>query len=282
MVSQKKIETLLLEGTPFGLRYHDLANWTGRIFVSPRASFKSLLKREELSKPGMYLLIGEDNETSRLKVYIGEADVLKDRLFSHRSKDFWSEVIVCISKDSSLDKASVRYMESVLVEKAKQDKQCDLENGNTPAIKNLSEANIAAMDEFIENTVFIITFLGYKIVRYSAERSSVETEILYCSGPDSKATGRETDEGFVVYKNSHTRISETPTWEDSGKNLRKKLLENGVLVVNQSTPNSYLFTQDYVFSSPSSASGLVLARSSNGRLDWKNKKGKTLKELQEQ
>ena len=73
-MNPKKIETLLLEGTPFGLRYHDLANWTGRIFVSSRASFKDLLDREELSKPGVYFLIGENEETGRLQVYIGEAD----------------------------------------------------------------------------------------------------------------------------------------------------------------------------------------------------------------
>ena len=39
--------------------------------------------------------------------------------------------------------------------------------------------------------------------------------------------------------------------------------------------------QDYVFASPSAAAGVVQGRSANGRVDWKTKDGKTLKDLQE-
>jgi hypothetical protein len=41
------------------------------------------------------------------------------------------------------------------------------------------------------------------------------------------------------------------------------------------------FTQDYVFSSPSTASDIVLGGSTNGRVQWKDAQGRTLKELQE-
>ncbi len=60
--------------------------------------------------------------------------------------------------------------------------------------------------------------------------------------------------------------------------LRAELLKNGVLVQDG---NNFRFTQDYTFSSPSYASSVVLARSSNGRTDWKDANGKTLKQLQE-
>lgn len=36
----------------------------------------------------------------------------------------------------------------------------------------------------------------------------------------------------------------------------------------------------YVFSSPSTAAAVVLGRSANGRTQWKDEKGRTLKELQ--
>jgi hypothetical protein len=45
--------------------------------------------------------------------------------------------------------------------------------------------------------------------------------------------------------------------------------------------DKFRFTQDYTFNSPSMASDVVLGRSSNGRVDWKDATGKTLKELQE-
>lgn len=40
-------------------------------------------------------------------------------------------------------------------------------------------------------------------------------------------------------------------------------------------------TQDYSFSSPSTAAAVVLGRSANGRVEWKAEDGRTLKELQE-
>lgn len=35
----------------------------------------------------------------------------------------------------------------------------------------------------------------------------------------------------------------------------------------------YRFSQDYVFSSPSTAAAVVLGRSANGRIEWKDAKG---------
>jgi hypothetical protein len=41
-----------------------------------------------------------------------------------------------------------------------------------------------------------------------------------------------------------------------------------------------VFDQDYEFTSPSMAASIVLGRSANGRDEWKNSKGKSLKDLQ--
>ena len=43
--------------------------------------------------------------------------------------------------------------------------------------------------------------------------------------------------------------------------------------------NSYKFLEDYVFSSPSTAGGVVLGRATNGWTKWKNSEGKTLDEV---
>ena len=43
----------------------------------------------------------------------------------------------------------------------------------------------------------------------------------------------------------------------------------------------YRFAQDYAFSSPSTAAAVVLGRSANGRVEWKDAQGRTLKALQE-
>ena len=45
--------------------------------------------------------------------------------------------------------------------------------------------------------------------------------------------------------------------------------------------DQYLLAQDYTFNSPSQAATVMMGRNANGRVEWKNKKGVTLKELQE-
>lgn len=59
--------------------------------------------------------------------------------------------------------------------------------------------------------------------------------------------------------------------------LREELIANDVL---RREGDYFRFTQDYVFSSPSTAAAVVLGRSANGRIEWKDGKGRTLKELQ--
>ncbi len=52
--------------------------------------------------------------------------------------------------------------------------------------------------------------------------------------------------------------------------LRQQLIENGVLLQDD---DHYRFSQDYVFSSPSTAAAVVLGRSANGRIEWKDSRG---------
>ena len=59
--------------------------------------------------------------------------------------------------------------------------------------------------------------------------------------------------------------------------MRQQLLALGVMVVQG---NTYSFTQDYTFSSPSTAASVVLGRSANGRAEWKDAPGFSLKALQ--
>ena len=54
-------------------------------------------------------------------------------------------------------------------------------------------------------------------------------------------------------------------------------MEQGVFSDNG---EHFIFTQDHVFNSPSTAAGVILGRSAKGRIEWKNKEGKTLKEIQ--
>lgn len=62
--------------------------------------------------------------------YIGEAEVIRDRLKQHKAKDFWNAVVIFVSKDENLTKAHIRYLESRLLLEAKKVGRYRLENAN--------------------------------------------------------------------------------------------------------------------------------------------------------
>lgn len=61
-------------------------------------------------------------------------------------------------------------------------------------------------------------------------------------------------------------------------NLRAALIGKGIL---KSEGGAFRFTEDYSFTSPSTAAGVVLGRAANGRTEWKTADGRVLKALQE-
>jgi hypothetical protein len=104
-------------------------------------------------------------------------------------------------------------------------------------------------------------------------------DILYCKGKAAKAEGEYTEDGLIVFAGSTCNLQETKSAGPYVKNWRDQLFEDGVL---QKDDNIYKFTQDHIFSSPSTAAAVVLGRRANGWTEWKYKDGKTLDEIKRQ
>jgi hypothetical protein len=66
----------------------------------------------------VYILSGTDATTGNPRAYIGEAEVIRERLKQHKGKEFWISAIVFVSKDENLTKAHVRYLESRILAEA--------------------------------------------------------------------------------------------------------------------------------------------------------------------
>lgn len=92
--------------------------------------------------------------------------------------------------------------------------------------------------------------------------------ILVCEGKRAgvHALGRQSSDGFWVLKGSTAISSETKTIPPSAKKNRDNLRKEGILML---VGNFYEFTSDYRFRSSSAAAGVVLARSANGKIEWK-------------
>src|ERR1700760_1420349 len=110
----KTIRLFLIEGSTNGLISAELSNWTGKAFKIPRIQVKDYLTREEFKNPGIYILFGK-NDKNEEAAYIGEGEPVIDRIKDHLTKkEFWNEVILFVSKDKYLNKASIKYLENRL------------------------------------------------------------------------------------------------------------------------------------------------------------------------
>ncbi len=259
------IRIFLSDGTPDGIRIVEKSNWTGRAVVASRAQLAEALKRDELSRPGVYILIGPSSG-GMSRIYVGEADVLRDRLKQHaKQKDFWTAFTAFTSTDQNLNKAHVRYLESRLVALAKAANQWEIENQAVPAEPPLSEADRADADWFLGEMLVIYPILGVDAFESAAEGiSEVEAgEVLSLKQRGAEGKGWETKDGFVVLSGSRARASETNSIHEYLRELRKQLLDKGVLSTDG---DRLVFTQDYRFASPSTAAGVMVGSAANGRV----------------
>ncbi|MGB9331517.1 MAG: GIY-YIG nuclease family protein [Steroidobacteraceae bacterium] len=279
------IRILLADGVPEGLRIVEKPSWTGRAVVASRSQVDRALAREELGQPGLYVLTGT-SESGVRRLYIGEADVLRDRLKQHvAGKEFWTRLVAFMSTNEGLNRAQVLYLEVRLVDLVRDANQWELENGTDAVAPPLTEADKADAEWFLAEMLVIFPLLGIDAFetatgqgRSLALDKRHETPPLYLREAGAVAQGREVADGFVVLKGSRARTHEVESIHNYLHDLRSQLLQRGVLAREG---DGLVFTQDFRFDSPSTAAGVLVGGSTNGRRAWKDKRGRTLKALQQ-
>ncbi|MCR4409124.1 MAG: GIY-YIG nuclease family protein [Candidatus Saccharicenans sp.] len=271
------LKIFMPQGEPDGIKIIEKSNWTGQGISFPRALFAEARKREELKKTGVYILMGPGEKDSFPRIYVGEGDPVLPRLDQHmRNKDFWTHAIVYISKDLNLNKAHVQYLEARLISLAADAKRCVLDNGNIPQLPTLSEADTVDVETFLSEMLTCLPVLGINF--FEKPKPHVKNVIkLFIKSKGITAEGYESAEGFVVCANSMAVKEEVPSLSRYARYIRKALIDSGVFV---DKGKYYQLSQDYLFSSPSAAASIVLGNESNGRTEWKDASGRTLKEIQ--
>jgi hypothetical protein len=285
----KKLTVYMIDGTAYGPRLSEIGNWVGKAIYCPRASVNKIINRSEFDNPGVYCLKGDPTDDAfDEKIYIGEAENIKARLKQHLSdpnKDF-KELIFFVSKDELLTKTQIRYLESRLVQLALDAKTAQIENGNSPSLPTLHEADISDMEYFLEQIKLILPVMGFKfLISSTAKKEETEAkssnevhETYYIKTKTFKASMIETDQGYIISKGSEAKKSLSNSCTETYRNMRRKLVETKILV---DSGDKLVFAEDAVFNSPSAASNMVLGRNSNGFTEWVNKRGETFKQVQE-
>jgi hypothetical protein len=272
------VRIFIPSGNPDGLRIIEKSHWIGQGLFFPRALFAEARQRDELKRTGVYVLWGPGESGQLLRIYVGEGDSVLSRLDQHaKQKDFWTHAVVFTSKDQNLNKAHVKYLEARLVQLAADAKRAELDNGNMSQLPTLSEADKADAEAFLQDMLLCLPLLGLNVFE-KAKAPGKKSRDLILKGKGIEASGQDTAEGFVVRAGSLAAKEDLPSSQDYVKELRRALLTQGVFV---DKGTHYQLSQDYTFNSPSTAAGVLLGRSANGRTEWKDAQGRTLKEIQE-
>ena len=158
MAKAKTINLLLEDGNLEGLLTIEDSSWDGIMFVSPRESVDKLFQQEETSFWGVYLLISEN------EVYIGQASELQRRIKQHdKGKDFWKKAVLITTKDDSLNRSAIDYIEHELIEKSQKAKTLHSENKQAGNKAKVSRFDKVKYDNFIENSLLLLELIGIKV-----------------------------------------------------------------------------------------------------------------------
>jgi hypothetical protein len=285
-VSGKQIKLFPVDGAAGGLTTAEITNWTGHVLSARRSDLAGLLRREEAQRTGVYLLLGDDESAlGETRCYIGEADVVAERLRHHlHEKEFWDRVIVITSKDTNLTKSHGRYLESRLISLATEAKRVALENGTAPPVPSLPEADSSDMDYFLSQLQIVLPVLGVNAIRVKPARTVTEatreSPVFRLKHDKARVDARAQQidgeftmlAGSIVVPEWHAvgRADSTRKAYASYRSQHERLLADGSIALEGGVGR---VTRDIVFSSPSTAGAVALGRSCNGRREWVSDQG---------
>lgn len=297
MILGKSIRIYLKEGSVTGIKLAEVVNLTIQALSCPRKKLPDLntIFSNQINIPGVYFLLGRDEETAQQKVYIGEGENVWERLKNHAvGKDFWDEVIVISSKDDNITKSHIKYLESRLIEIVKEADRYALDNSNAPKASSLPLPDRDAMEEFILNIKLLNGVLGHKFLEepihpikkikkdkagmeeYNNPSTSKDDVELTLNVKGIKAKGIQTNEGIVVLKGS--QVAKIQNNNYGYKTLRDELVKGDV--IKEMENGKAEFIKNQLFSSPSAAAAVIVGYSINGRRTWKDKSGRSINDIE--
>ena len=271
----KTIQIFLPDGNPKGVKKASITTDKVEIIQIPRSILAENNKLLDFN--GVYILV-DSLKAEKPEIYVGKGDV-KSRIYSHdNKKDFWNTVFAIRLKDETgFNDAHNSYLEYYFVKKAQDLHQAIMnENKQTPKCPNLTEEIISELHYYIQTIETLLSTLGLKCFQPIENNEKTEKDIFVCSDKYGNiGEGEYTEEGFLLYKGAicsldlHKGTDKLPQRED--------LISSGLL---KEQDGHYVLQENKLFSSVSTASSIVLGRRSNGWLEWKNKDGKTLDEIE--
>lgn len=177
MARGKSISVYLIDGVANGKIKAQISNWNGIAYKIPRELLSECKDFEAFKQSGVYFLFGYKS------VYVGQAEVRKNgkgihqRILDHEAdkyKDVWDEVVIFTTKDNSLGRTDISYLENRFYNKALEAKRYEIQNSVEPTIGTVTEEKEDELEEFMDQAELILGALGYKVFEYEKHTHSTK------------------------------------------------------------------------------------------------------------
>ena len=277
--SGKTIQFYLPHGEPRGIRIAEITTRTVQAVLIPRSILDRAKDRPEVSKVGVYLLIGTAEEGAKPSLYVGQSENPFSRLEQHtkdETKAFWETAVIFVSRTDSFTLTHVRYLEYHCQVVAKEAGRYALRN-KQEAEPFVTEPMKADLLDAFDTMRILVSALGHPV--FDTLTKPAARELFYCKGKEAAGTGEYLEDGFLVHAGSIARPDLTPSGKKTVAPTRERLVAGGVLVTEG---DKLIFKEDSLFKTPSGAAMTILGKTANGWVEWKSKDGKTLDELKRQ
>lgn len=155
----KTISLLLEDGTLKGVMCIEDSSWnSGELYSAPRESINELMSSDACKKFGVYLLLSED------MVYVGQSMDLATRIKQHLAgKDWWERAIVLTTKDDSLNRSDIDYLESVLIDIANKNNKLDCDNKKKGNPQKVTRFRKVELEQYLEEAFLLMELIGVSV-----------------------------------------------------------------------------------------------------------------------
>jgi hypothetical protein len=279
----KTIQIYLPGGDPRGIRVAEVTTRIVQVIEVPRSLLPAFLAMPESTQVAVYFLVGESDDGTERRVYVGQSGDLPTRLKDHnKAKPFWQRVLVMVSRTHNLTQTHALFLEWHSLQAIRAAGRFTDENGNGGSRPHTPPPMEADCLEMFDTGRTLLATLGFSLFESVASGvdASQPQEVFVCKASGANGRGLYTEEGFVVLKGSVGRLQSVPSIVGtSDDNFRQRLLEQGVM---RAEGDTLVFQRDHLFRSPSMAAVALMGRTCNGWIDWKTEDGRTLDEVKRQ
>lgn len=258
----KTINLLLYEGNLEGVISIEDSSWnSGELYSAPRSSVTDLIDTEACNKFGVYLLLSED------MVYVGQSSDLARRINQHMiGKDWWTSVVILTTKDDSLNRSDIDYLEHVLIDKATKNDRLDCDNRNKGNIPKVDKFRRIVLQQYLDEALFLMELIGISVFKDGKRREPNKEKVLIDT-IDTKAKLRL---GKRVKKEAVEYIESKGI--KLGKNITYAVRQEGKQEFWANPPTSYLDDDWFIILNDTFETKLLVLKVPAKELSLKNEK----------